>query len=63
MKKLYVKPELEVLELSAANEFLVSSPEYGVNEGVMGDEMLENGANDNDWTEVPGNGSETDIWA
>ncbi|MBE6781189.1 MAG: hypothetical protein E7540_00470 [Ruminococcaceae bacterium] len=59
MKKLYVKPELEVLELSAANEFLVSSPEYGVNEGVMGDDMLDDG---NNWTEVPG-GNVTDPWA
>lgn len=59
MKKLYVQPELEVLKVSAANEFLVSSPEYSINDGVMGDDMLDDG---NNWTEVPG-GNETDPWA
>ncbi len=54
MKKVYVQPELELLKVSASNEFLVGSPDKGIDnaEGKDGWE------NDQDWE----NGNDSENW-
>lgn len=55
MKKVYVQPELELLKLSASNEFLVGSPDDGIEGPEANDSWLEGGNGD-------GYG-DPDIWA
>lgn len=34
MKKAYIQPEIELLKVSALNDFLVGSPDYAIQDGV-----------------------------
>lgn len=44
MKKAYIQPEIELLKVSALNDFLVVSPNESTDAGI-GDELL----GDDDW--------------
>lgn len=56
MKKAYVQPEIELLKVSALNEFLLGSPDDGIESGT-GDEWL--GTGDGNGNEFE---SEADGW-
>lgn len=60
MKKAYVQPELELLKVSASNDFLIGSPEAGTFVPTTGGATEDNfgGFDGNDYV-----GGETDGWA
>ncbi len=53
MKKLYVQPELELLNVTASNDFLVGSPDDGIDNAEATDSML-NGGDDNGFENIFG---------
>ena len=48
MKKVYVQPELELLKVSASNEFLVGSPDKGIDNAETPNDWADNG-DGNEW--------------
>lgn len=61
MKKAYIQPELELLKVSASNDFLIGSPEAGTYIPTTGGATDNNfgGADENDFA----GGDSTDRWA
>ena len=49
MKKVYIQPEIELLTVSALEEFLIASPAQGtvVEGGKTNDDWVDDGDNDN----------------